>query len=74
MPGRMSSVMLLRNEGCRPRRLTLFRRFRTRHPSLCTFEPKTGELTTGRNFGFEDFKSRLSQPSALISLRGKNCR
>jgi carboxynorspermidine decarboxylase len=29
-------------------------------PSICTFEPDTGELTVIRSFGYEDFKSRLS--------------
>lgn len=30
------------------------------HPHLCTFEPKTGELTVVRSFGYQDFRSRLS--------------
>lgn len=30
------------------------------HPHLCTFEPRTGELTVVRSFGYEDFKGRLS--------------
>ena len=30
------------------------------HPAICTYEPETGELKVVRNFGFEDFKSRLS--------------
>jgi carboxynorspermidine decarboxylase len=31
-----------------------------RHPSICTFEPETGELKVVRSFGYEDFRSRLS--------------
>jgi carboxynorspermidine decarboxylase len=31
-----------------------------RHPSICTFEPASGELDVMRTFGYEDFKSRLS--------------
>jgi carboxynorspermidine decarboxylase len=31
-----------------------------RLPSICTFEPDTGELKVVRSFGYEDFKSRLS--------------
>ncbi len=31
-----------------------------RLPSICTYEPDTGELTVVREFGYEDFKSRLS--------------
>jgi carboxynorspermidine decarboxylase len=31
-----------------------------RHPSLCTFEPETGELKVVRSFGYEDFRTRLS--------------
>ena len=30
------------------------------HPSLCTWEPETGELTVVRRFGYGDFKARLS--------------
>jgi carboxynorspermidine decarboxylase len=30
------------------------------HPHLCTFEPRTGELTVVRSFTYEDFRSRLS--------------
>lgn len=30
------------------------------HPAICTFEPETGELKTVREFGYEDFKRRLS--------------
>jgi carboxynorspermidine decarboxylase len=30
------------------------------HPHICTFEPETGELKVVRNFGYEDFKNRLS--------------
>ncbi len=29
-------------------------------PSICTFEPETGELKVVRSFGYEDFKDRLS--------------
>lgn len=29
-------------------------------PSICTFEPLTGELKTVRTFGYEDFRNRLS--------------
>jgi len=29
-------------------------------PSICTFEPDTGELRVVRSFGYEDFKNRLS--------------
>jgi carboxyaminopropylagmatine decarboxylase len=31
-----------------------------RHPSICTYEPETGELKVVRSFTYEDFKSRLS--------------
>ena len=31
-----------------------------RHPAICTFEPRTGELKVVKRFGYEDFKSRLS--------------
>jgi carboxynorspermidine decarboxylase len=31
-----------------------------RHPSICTFEPETGELKVARSFCYGDFKSRLS--------------
>jgi carboxynorspermidine decarboxylase len=31
-----------------------------RHPSICTWEPETGELKVVREFRYEDFKSRLS--------------
>jgi carboxynorspermidine decarboxylase len=31
-----------------------------RLPSICTFEPDTGELKVVRSFGYEDFKNRLS--------------
>jgi carboxynorspermidine decarboxylase len=30
------------------------------HPAICTFEPETGELRLVRQFGYEDFRSRLS--------------
>lgn len=30
------------------------------HPAICTYEPETGELKVVREFGYEDFKSRLS--------------
>jgi len=30
------------------------------HPAICTFEPETGALKIVRNFGYEDFKQRLS--------------
>ena len=30
------------------------------HPSICTYEPDTGELQVLRRFDYEDFKSRLS--------------
>lgn len=30
------------------------------HPSLCTYEPQTGELKVVRSFGYSDFRSRLS--------------
>jgi carboxynorspermidine decarboxylase len=30
------------------------------HPAICTFEPETGELKTVRQFGYPDFRSRLS--------------
>jgi len=29
-------------------------------PHICTFEPRTGELSVVRSFGYEDFKNRLS--------------
>jgi carboxynorspermidine decarboxylase len=29
-------------------------------PHICTFDPNTGELTTVRSFGYEDFRGRLS--------------
>ena len=29
-------------------------------PSICTFEPETGELRVVRRFGYEDFRGRLS--------------
>jgi carboxynorspermidine decarboxylase len=29
-------------------------------PSICTYEPRTDELTIVRRFGYEDFKGRLS--------------
>jgi carboxynorspermidine decarboxylase len=29
-------------------------------PSICTYEPLTGELRTVRTFGYEDFRNRLS--------------
>jgi carboxynorspermidine decarboxylase len=31
-----------------------------RHPSICTFEPETGELGVVRSFGYQDFRARLS--------------
>jgi carboxyaminopropylagmatine decarboxylase len=31
-----------------------------RHPSICTYEPETGELKVVRQFTYEDFKGRLS--------------
>ncbi len=31
-----------------------------RLPSICTFNPETGEYRTVRTFGYEDFRSRLS--------------
>lgn len=31
-----------------------------RHPSICTYEPETGELKVVRTFGYEDFRGRLS--------------
>jgi carboxynorspermidine decarboxylase len=31
-----------------------------RHPAICAFEPKTGELRVVRSFGYEDFRGRLS--------------
>ncbi|HEY6007885.1 MAG TPA: carboxynorspermidine decarboxylase, partial [Geobacteraceae bacterium] len=31
-----------------------------RHPALCTYEPRTGELKVVRKFGYEDFKAKLS--------------
>ncbi|GFO57113.1 carboxynorspermidine/carboxyspermidine decarboxylase [Geomonas sp. Red276] len=30
------------------------------HPSICTFEPRTGKLEVVRSFNYQDFKSRLS--------------
>jgi carboxynorspermidine decarboxylase len=30
------------------------------HPAICTYEPETGELRVVREFGYEDFRSRLS--------------
>jgi carboxynorspermidine decarboxylase len=30
------------------------------HPAICTFEPATGELQVKRNFGYPDFKAKLS--------------
>lgn len=30
------------------------------HPAICTYEPETGELKVIRNFGYEEFKGRLS--------------
>jgi carboxynorspermidine decarboxylase len=30
------------------------------HPALCTYEPETGDLQVKRQFGYADFKSRLS--------------
>lgn len=30
------------------------------HPAICTYEPETGELKVVREFGYEDFRSRLS--------------
>ena len=30
------------------------------HPAICTFEPRTGDLTVVRRFGYEDFRNRLS--------------
>ena len=30
------------------------------HPSLCTYEPQTGDLQVVRSFGYPDFRSRLS--------------
>jgi carboxynorspermidine decarboxylase len=31
-----------------------------RLPSIATFEPSTGELRLVRQFGYEDYRSRLS--------------
>ena len=31
------------------------------HPAICTWEPETGDLKVIRTFGYEDFKSRLSE-------------
>jgi carboxynorspermidine decarboxylase len=31
-----------------------------RHPSICTYDPETGELKVVRSFTYEDFKVRLS--------------
>jgi carboxynorspermidine decarboxylase len=31
-----------------------------RHPSICTFEPESGELKVIRSFHYEDFRARLS--------------
>lgn len=30
------------------------------HPAICTYEPETGELKVVREFGYPDFKNRLS--------------
>ena len=30
------------------------------HPAICTFEPRTGALTVVREFGYPDFRSKLS--------------
>ena len=29
-------------------------------PSICTYDPDTGELRVVRRFGYEDFRGRLS--------------
>ncbi|MFZ3208292.1 MAG: carboxynorspermidine decarboxylase [Geobacteraceae bacterium] len=31
-----------------------------RHPAICAFEPKSGELRVVRSFGYKDFRDRLS--------------